>query len=307
MNKNKAYLDMLRIRMIEERIAREYPKQEMRCPVHLSIGQEAAAVGICAALSPTDRMVSTHRAHAHYLAKGGSIKGLIGELYGRQSGCSRGNGGSMHLIDLSVNFHGSTSIVGGTIPIGVGIAFADHIKNWKNATVVCMGDAAIEEGVFHESANFAALHGLNVVFAVENNLYSCYTHIHQRQPKRSFRSIANAHNLRYYNCDPNNVESIENSMSVARWGIGPSLVEIKTYRYLQHCGPDNDDNLGYRDPEEIARWKDLDPLVVNRVPAHPSEGDIIAITNEIDEAFEYAKAAPFPDESEMGAYVYATY
>lgn len=305
MDKNKAYLDMLRIRMIEERIAKEYPKQQMRCPVHLSIGQEAAAVGICAALKTEDRMVSTHRSHAHYLAKGGSIKGLIGELYGRTSGCSRGNGGSMHLIDLAVNFHGSTSIVGGTIPIGVGIAFADHIKGEKHATVVCLGDAAIEEGVFHESANFASLHRLNVIFACENNLYSCYTHIRDRQPERSsLRAIANAHSLRYYDCSPNDVESIENSMSLARHGVGPSFVEIPTYRYLQHCGPDNDDNLGYRSPEEIDKWKDLDPLVINWVEAHAADR-IGAIVHEIDEAFEHAKASPFPDESEVGKYVYA--
>lgn len=306
MDKNKAYLEMLRIRMIEERIALEYPKQQMRCPVHLSIGQEAAAVGVCAGIKPTDRMVSTHRSHAHYLAKGGSIKGLIGELYGRRTGCSRGGGGSMHLIDLAVNFHGSTSIVGGTIPIGVGIAFADHLKGEKHATVVCIGDAAIEEGVFHESANFASLHSLNVIFACENNLYSCYTHIRDRQPARGFKAIADAHRLRYFGCNANDLESIESSVRLARDSAGPSFIEIPTYRYVQHCGPDNDDHLGYRSPGEIALWKDMDPLVINQVKHHPTDGDVIAITNEINEAFEHAKAAPFPDESEVGKYTYAS-
>lgn len=307
MDKNKAYLDMLRIRMIEERIALEYPKQQMRCPVHLSIGQEAAAVGICAAIKQTDKMVSTHRGHAHYIAKGGSIKGLIGELYGRRTGCSRGNGGSMHLIDLDVNFHGSTSIVGGTIPIGVGLAFADRIKGEEHTTVICIGDAAVEEGVFHESANFASLHGLNVIFACENNLYSCYTHIKDRQPARKdLCAIAGAHSLRYFKCYPNDIENIGINMSFARNGIGPAFVEIPTYRYVQHCGPDNDDHLGYRDIREIALWKDLDPLVINQVAMHPTDADVIAITNEIDEAFAHAQASPFPDESEIGRYVYAS-
>ncbi len=296
---NKLYYNMLRIRMIEEEIAKRYPEGKMRCPVHLSIGQEAAAVGVAAALGPEDKMVSTHRAHAHYLAKGGSLNGLIGELYGKRSGCSRGNGGSMHLIDLDVNFYGSTSIVGGTIAVGVGLAFADRLKGNHSTTVVCVGDAAIEEGVFHEAANFAALHRLNVIFACENNLYSCYTHISNRQPQRSLHDVARGHGINYYNSMEQNVEAVLNSAYQAKnYSSGPAFLEIPTYRHLQHCGPDNDDHLGYRDVTEISYWRAQDPV---RVVEHAW---IAQIKAEIDAAFVHAEASPPPDDSEIGAYVF---
>lgn len=298
----KLQYEMLRIRMIEERIAKEYKKQEMRCPVHLSIGQEAPAVGVCAALTKEDKMVSTHRGHAHYLAKGGSLKGLIGELYGKSTGCSRGNGGSMHLIDLDVGFYGSTSIVGGTIPIGVGLAFGEKLKGSKATTVICFGDAAIEEGVFHESANFASIHKLNVIFFCENNLYSCYTHIDKRQPEdRGFFKVAEAHNLPYVwggvSC-----ESIATNVKGALKKGGPCFIEAYTYRHLQHCGPDNDDDLGYREKSEIQGWMALDPIKNITGPiALTAKG----ISDEIDEAFKEVKASPYPDKSEIGKYVYA--
>jgi pyruvate dehydrogenase E1 component alpha subunit len=274
---------MLRIRMIEEAIAKRYPEGKMRCPVHLSIGQEAAAVGVCAALKTTDKMVSTHRGHAHYLAKGGSLTGLLGELYGKSSGCSRGHGGSMHLIDLGVGFYGSTSIVGGTIPRGVGLAFAHRLKDENHATVVCIGDAAVEEGVFHESANFAALHKLRVIFLCENNLYSCYTRINQRQPERPLRYVARAHNLHYFMAKENDVMDVAMCTGRALEIHGPSFIEVPTYRHLQHCGPDNDDNLEYRNPEEVKYWLKLDPLR----GTEPS----LKVANEIDDAFAHAEAA----------------
>jgi len=296
------YLKILRIRMIEEAIAKRYKEGKMRCPVHLSIGQEAAAVGVCAALLPNDKMVSTHRSHAHYLAKGGSLKGLIGELYGKSTGCSRGNGGSMHLIDLSVNFWGSTSIVGGTIPVGVGLAFADYLRGDVSTTVICIGDAAIEEGVFHEAANFASLHDLNVIFVLENNLYSCYTNIKNRQPDRPISDVARAHKLSFLRTKENDAKDIMNSVySVCR----PALIEIPTYRYLQHCGPDKDDELGYRSYKEILRWRHKDPLNVNYCIGHPTDGELGKIILEIDQAFASAEEAPFPDETEMGKYTYA--
>ncbi len=307
-NTNKLYYyKMLRIRMIEEEIARRYPEGKMRCPVHLSVGQEAAAVGICHALKATDKMVSTHRAHAHYLAKGGSLNGLIGELYGKQSGCSRGNGGSMHLIDLSCNFFGSTSIVGGTIPVGVGLAFSDHLKGKDTTTVVCLGDAAIEEGVFHEAANFASLHKLNVIFAVENNYYSCYTNIKDRQPSRPMKLVAAGHGLPYLMTAMNNVEDIVDRMHDLLRNGGPGFLEIPTFRHLQHCGPDNDDNLNYRSADMISWGHAYDPL---KIPQHGFSPDEIfmnkkIIQQEIDEAFAYTERAKFPDPEEVGAYVYS--
>ena len=305
---NKLYYEMLRIRMIEEEIAKRYPEGKMRCPVHLSIGQEAAAVGVAAALKPKDKMVSTHRAHAYYLAKGGSLNGLIGELYGKSTGCSRGNGGSMHLIDLSHDFFGSTSIVGGTIPVGVGLSFADYITNKEGVTIVCIGDAAIEEGVFHESANFASLHNLKVIFVCENNLYSCYTHVSDRQPNRTLDDVARAHGMQYIRTKANDVEDIFFQAKLARVfsQTGPVFLEIPTYRILQHCGPDNDDNLGYRSEKELEYWKALDPLKVSN-PKWSASVALAAAENirlEIKKAFEETECAPFPGENQVGVYVY---
>lgn len=300
---NKLYFEMLRIRMIEEAIAKRYPEKKMRCPVHLSIGQEAAAVGVVAAMRPTDKMVSTHRGHAHYLAKGGPLNGLIGELYGKASGCSRGNGGSMHLIDLSCDFWGSTSIVGGTIPIGVGLAFADKLRGENHATVICLGDAALEQGVFHEAANFAALQNLKVLFLCENNLYSCYTKIWDRQPNRHFLNVARGHNLQYRQSQPNNVDHVREMATQLLSLKGPGFLEVPTYRHLQHCGPDNDDHLQYRPQEEVDWWKSKDPLKINPCTWNmDTENNLrIKISDEISEAFRFAEEAPWPEPTSMYA------
>lgn len=288
--------EMLRIRRIEEEIAKRYSEQEMRCPVHLSIGQEAPAVGVCAALTNDDLMVSTHRAHAHYLAKGGSLKGLICELYGKKDGCSGGHGGSMHLVDWSCGFAGSTSIVGGTIPLGVGLAFSKKLKGESGIVVVCIGDAAVEEGVFHESANFASLHGLQVLFAIENNQYSCYTHIYNRQPRRELELIARAHGiLSSTSClglDPLIVKSKTDQVRCEMIKHKqPGFIEIHTSRTLEHCGPNNDDHLKYRDQNYVDRFNNLDALKSHK----NADLDLIHINEEIDEAFEFAENSPYPN------------
>jgi len=311
------YIKMLRIRRVEEAIATRYSEQQMRCPVHLSIGQEASAVGVAECLSKDDMMVSTHRSHAHYLAKGGRLTGLLCELYGKADGCAKGQGGSMHLVDWSVGFAGSTSIVGGTVPVGVGLAFAQRMKKQNNLTVVCIGDAAIEEGVFHESANFASLHKLPVLFVSENNLYSCYTHLHDRQPKRNITDIAHGHGMRFLSMDGNDVFGIQSECkSLAngiRQGNGPVFLELKTYRYLEHCGPNNDDNLGYRPAQELKQWRDQDPLTVTKKQLEQRKEwtpefdkySTDTVMKEVKEGFDYALNAPFPDRKELGAYLYA--
>ena len=184
---------MLLVRRVEEAIARHYPLQKMRCPVHLSIGQEAAAVGIAHALTSRDQAVSTHRSHAHYLAKGGDLDALIAELHGKATGCCGGRGGSMHLSDLDAGFLASTAIVGNSIPVGVGMALAQQLRQSGDLTCVFLGDGATEEGVFFESANFAAVRKLPVLFACENNLYSVYSPLSKRQPAgRSLTAFASA-------------------------------------------------------------------------------------------------------------------
>ncbi len=313
------YYKMLRIRRTEEEIAKRYGEQQMRCPVHLSIGQEAAAVGVATHLSEKDFMVSTHRAHAHYLAKGGRLTGLISELYGKADGCAKGQGGSMHLVDWKAGFAGSTSIVGGTIPVGVGLAFASQLKRQPQITAICIGDAALEEGVFHESANFASLHKLPVLFVSENNLYSCYTHLKDRQPARPLTDIAHGHGMRHLTLDGNDCFAIAAELkpllTSLRQGEGPIFLELQTYRHLEHCGPNNDDHLGYRPTAELQTWRAQDPLLITRKQME-NKGLWSAafekemedkVFSEVQEAFHHALNSPFPEPSELGAYIYANH
>ena len=174
---------MMRIRAVEEKIAAEYNQQKMRCPTHLSIGQEAVPSAISSCINKNDFAVSTHRGHAHYLAKGGDLKAMIAEIYGKETGCSKGKGGSMHLIDTKVGFMGTSAIVGNSIPVGVGLALSSKLKKSDQICVVYLGDGAVEEGVFYESLNFAILKDLRVLFVCENNLYSVYSSLDVRQPK----------------------------------------------------------------------------------------------------------------------------
>lgn len=285
---------LLRIRMIEVAIADAYREQKMRCPVHLSIGQEAVAVGVCAHLNKDDYVVSGHRAHAHYLAKGGDLKRMLAEIHGKKTGCCLGRGGSMHLVDLSVGFLGSTPIVGGTIPIGVGAAFGSALKGEKRVVTIFLGEGATEEGVFSESLNFAALKKLPVFFVCENNRYSVYTPLEERQPKeRSITRLAEAHGIYSLQGDGNVLEEVstlaEKGIQHIRQGRGPVLLELSTYRFREHCGPDIDP---YQPKDEVEYWKKRDPLL------YFNESQEIA--QEIAEAFAFATASPWPEREEEG-------
>ena len=221
---------VMRIRMVEERIVDLYPEQEIRCPVHLSIGQEAVAVGVCKALALEDAVMSGHRAHAHYLAKGGDMKRMFAEMYGKETGCCRGRGGSMHLIDLDANFLGSTPIVGGTIPVATGVAWGYKMQKKQAVVVVFLGEGATEEGVWHESVNFAQLHALPIIYVCENNMYSVYTPLSSRQPSRKISEIAQAHGLKTFTGDGNDVASVFSMSQEARAhalsGEGPVFMEL---------------------------------------------------------------------------------
>lgn len=280
---------MLFIRTVEQEIAARYPEGRMRTPVHLSIGQEAAAVGVCSALTPDDQIVSTHRSHAHYLAAGGDLNAMIAELYGKGSGCSGGWGGSMHLVDRRVGFMGSTSIVGGTVPIGVGLAWAKKRRKEPGLVVVFHGDAAMETGVWHESVNFAALHKLPVLFVCENNEFSCFTHISERQPKRYLTQLAHGHGLNLMADSGFDPVGISEKTKFFRRSVckdGPVFFEIATCRYHEHCGPHVDDHLGYRDTAAVDRRKAND-LIQNLTPS----ADML---KRISEAFRLAELAPPP-------------
>jgi len=259
------YRGMLRIRMVEEKIAQLYSEQEMRCPVHLCIGQEAIAVGVCANLLKEDYVMSNHRSHGHYLAKGGELKAMMAELYGKVTGCSQGKGGSMHLIDMSAGFLGATPIVGSTISIAVGVAMGSLMQGYKRVTVVFFGDAAVEEGVFHESLNFAVLKKLPVVFVCENNLYSVNSPLSVRQPaNREIFQLARGHGIDSYQADGNNALEVyqlaQRTVQRARQNGGPAFIEFKTYRWREHCGPDYDHQLGYRPRSEFEKWKQRCPI-----------------------------------------------
>lgn len=295
------FRETLRIRRIEEAIADRYSEQKMRCPVHLSIGQEAVAVGVCKAVLHSDYLISNHRAHAHYLAKGGNLKAMIAEIYGKKTGCCGGRGGSMHLVDRSVGMYGSTPIVGGSIPIGVGLAFATFLKKEPHLAIIFFGEGATEEGVFAESLNFAALKKLPVLFVCENNLYSVYSPLDVRQSKQRDRvAIAQAHGIEAAMGFGNDVEEVyamtQRAVAKIRQGSGPVFLEFDTYRHREHCGPHFDNHIGYRTEEEFLFWEKKCPLKLYQQKHKLSDLSEMetAIRLEIDEAFAFAEASPFP-------------
>jgi len=301
---------MLRIRLIEEEIAARYAEQEMRCPVHLSVGQEAAAVGACAPLRASDQIVSSHRCHGHYLAKGGDLKAMLAEIYGKAAGCCGGRGGSMHLFDTDAGVLASVPIVGSSVPLGVGAALAFQQRGEDNVAIAFLGDGSLEEGVVHESMNFAARFRLPVVFFVENNFFSVYTPLDQRQPDRALSDVAGAHGLPAEAVDGNDVLAVqaatETAVARARAGDAASVIVAETYRWREHCGPNYDNDLGYRTEEEFQAWKARDPVAVFEAQLGlVTDGMRAEIMAEIDAAFAFAQAAPFPDGATAGDRVYA--
>ena len=312
------YRSMLRIRRVEERIKALYSEWDMRCPTHFSIGQEAVAAGVCRNLRLEDNVISAHRSHAHYLAKGGNLRAMFAELYGKVDGCASGKGGSMHLIDLSVNFLGCVPIVGSTIPIGVGASFGAMLQDRSAITVVFFGDAATETGVFHESVNFAAVHRLPVLFVCENNLYSVNTALDVRQPSnRTITDLARGHGIIATQHDGQLVETVAaaaaDTIAQIRGGGGPALLELMTYRWLEHCGPLGDIHLGYRTQAELDAWMARCPVRLHRrlleddglIDAAADAGMDAAIAAEIDDAVAFARRSPFPERTELGSHMFA--
>jgi pyruvate dehydrogenase E1 component alpha subunit len=302
--KKKLYKEMLYIRMIEERIAEIYhPADEMKCPTHLYTGQEAVAVGTCNALVNGDVVCPYHRSHGWYIAKGGDLKAMMAELFGKEAGCSKGWGGSMHLIDVEYGVMGSSSILGGTIPHAVGCALAFQIKEVENVAVAPCGDAAIEEGVFHESMNWASLRKLPVVFVCENNLYSTQSSLDVRQPPVDIYKRAVSYGIPGVRVDGNDVlkvyEATLEAVSRARAGGGPTLIEAMTYRWREHVGPNYDYNLGYRSKQELEEWLEKCPVkrVSNVVTEREEKLLVEEYSKEIDEAVDYARQSTFPKPS----------
>lgn len=312
------FASMVRIRRVEESIAARYSEQQMRTPVHLCLGQEAPPVGVSSHLRKTDKVLSGHRSHGQYLAKGGSLERMIAEIYGKATGCSAGKGGSQHLVDLDCGFLGSAPILASTLSIGVGVAWSLRAAGTDDVCVVYFGDAATEEGVFHEAVSFASLHKLPIAFVCENNLYSTHAGLAVRQPTRPIADLALAHALPSLTADGNDALTVREASGAAitraRAGDGPTLLVLDTYRIVEHVGPGDDSKLGYRSPEEIERWRRLDPIALSASRLERTVDDWSrrlsdlesTIANEIEKAFDFALRSPFPESSELLTHVYPT-
>jgi len=307
------YVQMTRIRRAEEAIVARYPEQEIRCPTHLSIGQEAVAVGVCQALREQDVVLSGHRCHAHYLAKGGSLRRMFAELYGKATGCCGGKGGSMHLASPETGMLGASAIVAGTVPIAVGAALAAALRGSDDVSVAFFGDAGIEQGVTHESLAFAALRRLPVVFVCENNLYATLTPLSKRQVSADVWPRAVAHGLPGVSVDGNDVlavyEAAAHAVARARAGDGPTFIEAKTYRWREHVGPNFDVELGYRTQAELDAWMARDPLLrharILETSGVLTAAERLALDREVEaevaDAVRFAKASPFPEPAALYA------
>ena len=290
----------LLIRRIEERIIDLYPSDKIQSPVHLSIGQEPVAVGLCEAMTPTDILFTTYRGHAYYIAKGGKLPELMAELYGRVGGVSGGKAGSMHLAAPEVGMMGSSAVVASTIPHAVGAALAARVCGKKQAIITIFGDGAIEEGVYHESLNFAVLHKLPVLFVCENNSLAVHTSIAERQ---AFDIVTHAKSYGINTTvieDGNDLIKIGDTsakiLASLRAGGRPEWLMIKTYRYKEHVGPGEDFDAGYRDRAEMDRWWKSDPLNRWADVVKGMEADVKA---EIDRAVAFAEASPSPGPEDL--------
>ena len=255
---------MLLIRETEQRIAERVTEKRIHTPCHLYIGQEADAVGVCFALKNTDFVFSTHRSHGHFLAKGGNIDELFAEIYCRETGCSGGRGGSMHLCDPSIGLLGSSSIVAGCLGIGLGPAIRSKIMHEDHVSVIFHGDCVPEEGIWHESLNFAAVKKLPVIYVCENNLYAASAPLADRRLNNNIFEVAMAHGLSSEIVDGNDVfavhEAATKAVNRARSGGGPQYIETRTYRWLGHVGPRDDIDVGLRNIDELNFWKKRCPV-----------------------------------------------
>lgn len=290
---------MLRIRRFEERCAELYSQSQIRGFLHLAIGEEACAVGVMEALLPRDAVVATYREHGHALARGITMRAVMAELEGRMEGCSRGRGGSMHLFDAATRFFGGNAIVGGGLPLAVGLALSDHLQGNRTVTACFFGDGAVAEGEFHESMNLAALWHLPVLFCCENNLYAMGTALDRSESETDLALKAASYRVPSWEVDGMDVLAVEDAarsaVEVVRSGGGPHFLELRTYRYRAHSMYDPD---RYRDKSEIEQWKGRDPIttLTERLTAEGAlaGGDFERIDQriaaEVDDSVAYAEA-----------------
>jgi len=304
------YYRLYLIRRVEEEIIRVYPSDVVKSPVHLSIGQEAISVGVCQALAPQDTVFGTYRGHALYLAKGGDLKRMIAELYGKVTGCARGKGGSMHLIDAARNIMGTSAIVGTNIPIATGFAYAMKYKKSKALTAAFFGDGAVDEGVFHESLNFAALKKLPILFVCENNSYAIHSHHLSRHKHDNIIDRATVYGMPAERIEDSDIFKIysvaKKYIERIRKGSGPAFIECKTCRWKEHVGPGDDFDLDYRLESDVLKWKNADQLPRLRGLISDASARRIELTAEksMRDAFNFAIHSAFPAQKELYAEVF---
>lgn len=306
----RLYCQLRRIRRVEEEIVRIYPTDKIKSPVHLSIGQEAVAVGVCDNLGPDDILYGTYRGHAIYLAKGGNLDRMMAELYGKQDGLAAGKAGSMHLGDVAAGMIGTSAIVGTTLPLSLGHAFA--LRRRGSAAIVCVffGEGAMDEGVFHETANFAALKKLPILFVCENNRYAIYSHVKDRMPEVNLCERAEAYRIPARRIAGGDIFAIRaaaaEAVAAVRAGGGPRFLECETQRWRDHVGPGEDLHIGYRTAADLAPWRagDQNARLAGLLGAAARERIDAEVEAEIARAMDFAEKSPFPAAHTMYDHVY---
>jgi pyruvate dehydrogenase E1 component alpha subunit len=305
---------MLLIRTFEDKCVELYSAGEIRGFVHLYIGEEAVAVGVNQALTADDNIVSTYREHGHALARGLPLDSVMGEMYGKTTGCSHGRGGSMHLFDVSRRFYGGNAIVGGGLPLAIGIALAGKLRADDRVTACFFGDGAVAEGEFHECMNLAALWDLPVLFCCENNLYAMGTALDRAQAQTDLALRAESYGMPAWPVDGMDVLAVEhaarNAVEAIRAGGGPHFLELRTYRFRAHSMYDPE---LYRDKSEVEEWRKRDPidLLAGRMRdgGELTDADLEAVreelAREIDEAIAAARAAPTEPVEDLTRFVYS--
>lgn len=309
------YRTMMRIRVAEEGIADLVDSGEVCCPCHLYIGQEAIATGVCAALEREDYLWGGHRSHGHYLAKGGELRAMVAEIFGKVTGCCEGRGGSMHLLATDVGILGTVPLVAATIPLSVGSALASHIRADRRVSCAFFGDGAVEEGHCHESMNLAALYKLPLIFVCENNFYASHLRLAERRAADNIHETAAAHGMPGVVLDGNDVTAVydaaREAVERARVGSGPTLLECRTYRWRGHVGASWDMDVGVKRQDELQDWLPKDPiarartrLLAGGTPAADLDAIDAAARAEMEDAIAFARQSPEPPLDELLRHVF---
>jgi pyruvate dehydrogenase E1 component alpha subunit len=310
----KLLADMIRIRVMEERCAELYGQTKIRGFLHLYIGEEAIAAGAIGQLRDDDNILGTYREHGHALVRGVPARSIMAEMFGKAAGCSGGRGGSMHLFDAKRHFYGGNAIVGGHLPLAVGLALADHMRGHDRVTACFFGEGAMAEGEFHESMNLAALWNLPVLFCCENNLYAMGTSLETSESETDLALKASSYSMPAWPIDGMNVEDVATGMNRAilstRGGGGPSFLEFRTYRFRAHSMFDPE---LYRDPGEVEEWKTRDPIATYSAAlidrGEMSSAEVAQLwedaTEELDDAVDFAEAADWESPETLTDHVYA--